>query len=135
MQVGVDQTGHDGLAGGVDDLEALRGVLVGAGVGDLAVLDEHERVLDRGPAQSVYELAAHDRVVLAHCSSFSRGRIPSTPACCGLPGGASRIVPKETETDPGQPTTAPARRIRVTGPDAAPRPGDGRERPRGRLRP
>lgn len=43
VQVGVDQAGKDGLAGGVDNLNALGKVLHSAGVLDLAVVvDENE---------------------------------------------------------------------------------------------
>ena len=67
VQVGVDEAGHDGLAGGVDDLVALRGVLVGASVLDLAILvDENQGVLDRLGAGAVDELAADDCVLLTH---------------------------------------------------------------------
>ena len=48
VQVGVDQAGKDGLAGGVDNLNALGKVLHDTGILDLAVIvDENEGVLDR----------------------------------------------------------------------------------------
>lgn len=46
--MGVDQAGKDGLAGGVDNLNALGKVLHSTGILDLAVIvDENEGVLDR----------------------------------------------------------------------------------------
>ncbi|VWM09303.1 Uncharacterised protein [Collinsella intestinalis] len=67
VQVGVDEAGHDGLTGSVDDLVALRGVLVGAGVLDLAVLvDENQGVLNRIGTGAVDELAADDCILLTH---------------------------------------------------------------------
>ena len=71
VQVGVDQAGKDGLAGGVDDLNALGKVLHGAGVLDLAVVvDENEGVLDRLGTGTVDELAANDCILSGHGSSL-----------------------------------------------------------------
>ena len=67
VQVSVDQAGKDGLAGGVDDLNALGKVLHSAGVLDLAVVvDENEGVLDRLGTGTVDELAANDCVLSRH---------------------------------------------------------------------
>ena len=85
VQVGVDQAGKDGLAGGVDDLNALGKVLHGAGVLDLAVVvDENEGVLDRLGTGTVDELAANDCILSGHGSSLwihicGRGRVGSRP--------------------------------------------------------
>ena len=71
VQVGVDQAGKDGLAGGVDDLNALGKVLHGAGVLDLAVVvDENEGVLDRLGTGTVDELTANDCILSGHGSSL-----------------------------------------------------------------
>ena len=71
MQVGVDQAGKDGLAGGVDDLNALGKVLHGAGVLNLAVVvNENEGVLDRLGTGTVDELAANDCILSGHGSSL-----------------------------------------------------------------
>ena len=70
VQVGVDEAGHDRLAAGVDDLVALRGVLMRTGVLDLAVVNEDERVLQRLGAGAVDELATYDCVLLTHGSSL-----------------------------------------------------------------
>ena len=60
-----------GLAGGVDDLNALGKVLHGAGVLDLAVVvDENEGVLDRLGTGTVDELAANDCILSGHGSSL-----------------------------------------------------------------
>ena len=69
--MGVDQAGKDGLAGSVDDLNALGKVLHGAGILDLAVVvDENEGVLDRLGAGTVDELAANDCILTGHGSSL-----------------------------------------------------------------
>ena len=70
VQVGIDQAGHNGLAGGVDGLEALGHVLHGAGILDLAILDEDERVLYGLATHAVDELAANDCIVAHVCSSL-----------------------------------------------------------------
>ena len=71
VQVGVDQAGKDGLAGGGDDLNALGKVLHSASVLDLAVVvDENEGVLDRLGTGTVDELAANDCILSGHGSSL-----------------------------------------------------------------
>ena len=71
VQVGVDQAGKDGLAGGVDNLNALGKVLHNTGVLDLAVVvDENEGVLDRLGTGTVDELAANDCILSGHGSSL-----------------------------------------------------------------
>ena len=82
VQMGVDQAGHNGLAGGVDNLGALGHILHSAGVLDLAVLvNEDEGVLDRIGTGAVDELTANDCKLSGHGSSLwiqiteARGRI------------------------------------------------------------
>ena len=71
VQVGVDQAGKDGLAGGVDNLNALGKVLHSTGILDLAVVvDENEGVLDRLGTGTVDELAANDCILSGHGSSL-----------------------------------------------------------------
>ena len=71
VQVGVDQAGKDGLAGGVDNLNALGKVLHDTGVLDLAVVvDENEGVLDRLGTGTVDELTANDCILSGHGSSL-----------------------------------------------------------------
>ena len=71
VQMGVDQTGKDGLAGGVDNLNALGKVLHSTGVLDLAVVvDENEGVLDRLGTGTVDELTANDCILSGHGSSL-----------------------------------------------------------------
>ena len=69
--MGVDQAGHNGLAGGVDNLGALGHILHSAGVLDLAVLvNEDEGVLDRIGTGAVDELTANDCKLSGHGSSL-----------------------------------------------------------------
>ena len=71
VQMGVDQAGKDGLAGGVDNLNALGKVLHSTGVLDLAVVvDENEGVLDRLGTGTVDELTANDCILSGHGSSL-----------------------------------------------------------------
>ena len=78
VQVGVDEAGHDGLAGGVDDLVALRQVLHGAGVPIGAVLPhQHERVVDRHRPGAVDKLATDDCVPASHGVPLRQAAAPA----------------------------------------------------------
>ena len=59
VQMGIDQAGHDGLAGDVAGLVIGAVLLLGAGVNDLLVLYQNQRVLDRLGAGAVDQQTAN----------------------------------------------------------------------------
>ena len=65
VDVRVDDARHDGAARDIAHLIALGDLGGGAGVGDLLVVYQHQAVLDRRCARTVYELATLERD-LAH---------------------------------------------------------------------